>query len=152
MAWSSLTATGRTLSRRIPTWVLPIPPIGEFLAPRTRPSMLSTPKRAKSFGRAEIRSLRGTTGAASRLPTVASTLGLSMETCIVSVFRSSLLLLLGFGLSGQDSSADRIQSLERELKQQQRASKDWGGLVRYGSDKSELPAPAKGESRVIFLG
>jgi lysophospholipase L1-like esterase len=75
-----------------------------------------------------------------------------MESCIVSVFRSSLLLLLGFGLSGQDSSADRIQSLERELKQQQRASKDWGGLIRYGSDNSELPPPAKGERRVVFFG
>jgi lysophospholipase L1-like esterase len=75
-----------------------------------------------------------------------------METCIVSVFRSSLLLLLGFGLSGQDSSADRIQSLERELKQQQRASKDWGGLIRYGSDNSELPPPVKGERRVVFFG
>jgi lysophospholipase L1-like esterase len=75
-----------------------------------------------------------------------------MASCIVSVFRSSLLLLLGFGLSGQDSTSDRIQALERELHQQQRASKDWGGLIRYGSDNSELPPPAKGENRVIFLG
>ena len=75
-----------------------------------------------------------------------------MESCIVSVFRSSLLLLFCFGLSGQDSTADRIQALERELHQQQSASKDWGGLIRYGSDNSELPPPAKGENRVVFLG
>jgi lysophospholipase L1-like esterase len=75
-----------------------------------------------------------------------------MASCIVSVFRSSLLLLLGFGLPGQESTADRIQALERELHQQQRESKDWGGLIRYGSDNSELPPPAKGENRVVFLG
>jgi hypothetical protein len=75
-----------------------------------------------------------------------------MESCIVSVFRSSLLLILGFGLLGQDSTSDRIQALERELHQQQMASKDWGGLIRYGSDNSELPPPAKGENRVVFLG
>jgi lysophospholipase L1-like esterase len=75
-----------------------------------------------------------------------------MASYIVSAFRSSLLLLLGFGLSGQDSSTDRIQALERELHQQQLASKDWGGLIRYGSDNSELPTPAKGENRVVFLG
>jgi lysophospholipase L1-like esterase len=75
-----------------------------------------------------------------------------MGSYIVSAFRGSLLLLLGCGLSGQDSTADRIQALERELHQQQSASKDWSGLIRYGSDNSELPPPAKGENRVVFLG
>ena len=75
-----------------------------------------------------------------------------MASCIVSAFRSSLLLLVAFGLPGQDSPSDRIQSLERELHQQQRASKDWGGLIRYGSDNSELPPPANGENRVVFFG
>ncbi len=59
---------------------------------------------------------------------------------------------MSFGLAGQDSSADRVKSLERELNQQQKASRDWGGLIRYGSDNSELPPPAKGETRVIFFG
>jgi lysophospholipase L1-like esterase len=30
--------------------------------------------------------------------------------------------------------------------------RDWGGLVRYGSDNSELHPPAPGENRVVFLG
>jgi lysophospholipase L1-like esterase len=30
--------------------------------------------------------------------------------------------------------------------------RDWGGLIRYGSDNSELQAPARGENRVVFLG
>jgi lysophospholipase L1-like esterase len=29
---------------------------------------------------------------------------------------------------------------------------DWGGLIRYGSENSELPAPKPGEQRVVFLG
>ena len=41
--------------------------------------------------------------------------------------------------------ADRIKTLERTLR-------DYGGLIRYGSDNSELPAPKPGENRVIFFG
>jgi lysophospholipase L1-like esterase len=52
----------------------------------------------------------------------------------------------------QDGGADRIQSLERQLAEQNRQLRDWAGLTRYGSDNSELPAPAKGENRVVFLG
>jgi lysophospholipase L1-like esterase len=29
---------------------------------------------------------------------------------------------------------------------------DWAGLTRYGSEDSELPPPAPGEQRVVFLG
>ena len=29
---------------------------------------------------------------------------------------------------------------------------DWGGLTRYGSENTELPAPKPGERRVVFLG
>jgi lysophospholipase L1-like esterase len=62
-------------------------------------------------------------------------------------------LLICAALSwAQDSSADRIQALERQLKQQNRTLRDWGGLIRYGSDNSELPPPAAGENRVIFFG
>ncbi len=35
---------------------------------------------------------------------------------------------------------------------QKRVLSDWGGLLRYGSDNTELPAPAPGENRVVFLG
>jgi lysophospholipase L1-like esterase len=52
----------------------------------------------------------------------------------------------------QDTAADRIQKLERQLNDQKRALQDWGGLIHYGSDNSELRAPAAGEERVIFFG
>ena len=29
---------------------------------------------------------------------------------------------------------------------------DWAGLIRYGSENTELPRPAPGEDRVVFLG
>lgn len=62
------------------------------------------------------------------------------------------LLLLASGSWAQDANGDRIKELERQLNQQKRTSRDWGGLIRYGSDNSELPPPAPGQTRVIFFG
>ncbi len=68
---------------------------------------------------------------------------------IASVFRSSLPIFVAAGLwaqaSAPDTSAARVKTLERTLR-------DYGGLIRYGSDNSELPPAAKGEDRVIFFG
>lgn len=55
-------------------------------------------------------------------------------------------------MRAQQSGPDRIQSLERQLAEQKRALKDWAGLVRYGSDNSELRPLSAGENRVVFLG
>jgi lysophospholipase L1-like esterase len=52
----------------------------------------------------------------------------------------------------QDPSNERTKTLERQLAEQKRALRDWGGLLRYGSDNTELPAPAPGEARVVFFG
>lgn len=52
----------------------------------------------------------------------------------------------------QTPEGDRIRTLERELARQKHALADWGGLNRYGSDNSELPALKPGEQRVIFFG
>ena len=75
-----------------------------------------------------------------------------MALCTASALRSSALLLCASALWAQDSSSDRIKVLERELKQQKRTLRDYGGLTRYGSDNTELPPTAKGENRVIFFG
>jgi lysophospholipase L1-like esterase len=68
---------------------------------------------------------------------------------IASAFRNSLLLWAIAGVFAQDAAPDttatRIKTLERTLR-------DYGGLIRYGSDNSELPAPKPGETRVIFFG
>lgn len=55
-------------------------------------------------------------------------------------------------LWSQQPCSDRVQSLERQLTAQTRVTRDWGGLIRYGSDNSELRPPAPGEERVVFLG
>jgi lysophospholipase L1-like esterase len=38
------------------------------------------------------------------------------------------------------------------LERQRRHLNDWGGLIRYGSENTELPKPVPGEERVVFLG
>ena len=76
----------------------------------------------------------------------------SMALSTASGLRSSLLALCAAAAWAQTSADDRIKSLERDLKQQKRALRDYGGLIRYGSDNTELPRPAKGEDRVIFFG
>jgi lysophospholipase L1-like esterase len=43
-------------------------------------------------------------------------------------------------------------ALEHRLEAQRRLLTDWAGLIRYGSENTELPAPKPGEDRVVFLG
>jgi lysophospholipase L1-like esterase len=43
-------------------------------------------------------------------------------------------------------------ALEQRLEAQRRLLTDWAGLVRYGSENTELPTPKPGEDRVVFLG
>jgi lysophospholipase L1-like esterase len=67
-----------------------------------------------------------------------------MACSIASAFRSSVMLALAM-TAVHAQEADRVKVLERTLR-------DYGGLIRYGSDNSELPAPKPGENRVIFFG
>lgn len=55
-------------------------------------------------------------------------------------------------LRAEEPCSDRTRALERQLTEQNRLERDWGGLIRYGSDNSEVPPPVKEESRVIFFG
>src|SRR5262245_26335399 len=43
-------------------------------------------------------------------------------------------------------------ALEQRLEAQRRLLVDWAGLIRYGSENTELPAPKPGADRVVFLG
>jgi len=61
------------------------------------------------------------------------------------------LALLAAGVSAQtpgDSAAD----LEKRLAAYRHLLADWAGLNRYGSDNTEVPPPAAGEDRVVFIG
>jgi lysophospholipase L1-like esterase len=42
--------------------------------------------------------------------------------------------------------------IQRVLTEYRHRLADWAGLTRYGSDDAELPPPAPGERRVVFLG
>jgi len=48
--------------------------------------------------------------------------------------------------------ASALASLEQRLEAQRHLLSDWAGLTRYGSENTELPRPAPGEDRVVFLG
>src|SRR5262245_40645095 len=48
--------------------------------------------------------------------------------------------------------ASTVTALEQRLEAQRHLLSDWAGLIRYGSENTELPRPAPGEDRVVFLG
>ncbi len=50
------------------------------------------------------------------------------------------------------AQSDRVEKLEHIVEAQRNLIRDWGGLTRYGSADTELPPPAPGENRVVFLG
>jgi lysophospholipase L1-like esterase len=43
-------------------------------------------------------------------------------------------------------------ALERQVEAQRRLLQDWAGLIRYGSENTEIRPAAPGEQRVVFLG
>jgi lysophospholipase L1-like esterase len=45
-----------------------------------------------------------------------------------------------------------IEELERKVAAYKHLFADWAGLTRYGSEDSEIPPPAPGEKRVVFIG
>src|SRR5215471_6254067 len=48
-------------------------------------------------------------------------------------------------------SSDRSR-LESELQQAQDKLKDWPNLARYHDANAQVPPPARGEARVVFMG
>ena len=45
-----------------------------------------------------------------------------------------------------------ISALEQQVEAQRKLLWDWAGLIRYGSENTELPKPKPEENRVVFLG
>ncbi len=62
------------------------------------------------------------------------------------------ILTLGVVVASLILSAQTPADLERLVAAQRRLLSDWAGLTRYGSENTELPHPAPGEDRVVFLG
>src|SRR5215475_14348085 len=66
-------------------------------------------------------------------------LGLAVLSCLVSA------------RSPQDC-ASVTAALEQRLEAPRRSLADWAGLIHYGSEDTELPAPKPDEDRVVVLG
>lgn len=64
------------------------------------------------------------------------------------------LLILGVLVVAQSKPdcASTVEALEQRMETQRRLLADWAGLIRYGSENTELPKPKPGEDRVVFLG
>jgi len=63
-----------------------------------------------------------------------------------------LLLFASCAAAQTGDPAKTIESLRNRLKTQQRLLHDWAGLIRYGSENTEIPPPRPDERRVVFLG
>jgi len=64
-----------------------------------------------------------------------------------------LLILGGFvATQSKPDCASTVEALEQRLEAQRRLLADWAGLIRYGSENTELPRPVPDEARVVFLG
>jgi lysophospholipase L1-like esterase len=68
-------------------------------------------------------------------------------------------ILLGLAIVGslisaqtKPDCASTVAALEQRMAAQRHLLIDWAGLIRYGSENTELPRPAPGEDRVVFLG
>src|SRR5687767_1941208 len=65
----------------------------------------------------------------------------------------SISLLAGLAIAQVSSGpCPQTVELERTVATQRRQLNDWGGLIRYGSENTEIPKPVPGEERVVFLG
>jgi lysophospholipase L1-like esterase len=64
------------------------------------------------------------------------------------------LAVLGCFVSAQTAPdcATTLAALEDRLAAQRHLLADWAGLIRYGSEDTELPPPKPDEDRVVFLG
>lgn len=64
-----------------------------------------------------------------------------------------LIVLVGLGWSQpRTNCAAVITAFEERVTAQKKLLSDWAGLIRYGSENTELPKPKANENRVVFLG
>src|SRR5947207_13656142 len=75
-----------------------------------------------------------------------------MKTRIIkTLFGLVILIGLAAARSPQDC-ASTVAALEQRMEAQRHLLADWAGLIRYGSENTELPRPKVSEDRVVFLG
>ncbi|MBS1790222.1 MAG: SGNH/GDSL hydrolase family protein [Acidobacteria bacterium] len=69
------------------------------------------------------------------------------------VLSISLLALTATAFAqAQTPTPDTVESLKQQLDRLQNRAKDWPQLNRYREANTQVPAPAKNENRVVFMG
>jgi lysophospholipase L1-like esterase len=71
-----------------------------------------------------------------------------------SIASAAVLALVAASIvrAGQTSQVPTAVDLQQRLTACAHLLRDWAGLTRYGSENAELPQPAAGAARVVFLG
>jgi lysophospholipase L1-like esterase len=75
-----------------------------------------------------------------------------MKIWIIKILLSLVVLGCLVPAQSKPDCASITAALERRLEAQRHLLSDWAGLIRYGSANTEVPRPALGEDRVVFLG
>src|SRR5512134_943427 len=75
-----------------------------------------------------------------------------MKTWAIKIILGALILGAVVAASSPQNCASTIAALEQRIESQRRLLADWAGLIRYGSENTELPKLKPEEDRVVFLG
>lgn len=75
-----------------------------------------------------------------------------MKTITIRIISGLIVVGALLAARSPQECASTIAELEQRIDAQRHMLMDWAGLIRYGSENTELPRPAAGENRVIFLG
>jgi lysophospholipase L1-like esterase len=75
-----------------------------------------------------------------------------MKIWIINILIGLAVMSLLVSARSPQDCASVTAPLERRLESHRRLLTDWAGLIRYGSENTELPAPKLGADRVVFLG
>jgi lysophospholipase L1-like esterase len=74
-----------------------------------------------------------------------------MKLVTLAILLGIVVLALGWSPPRANCAA-AITALEEQITAQKKLLWDWAGLIRYGSENTELPKPRADEDRVVFLG
>ncbi len=75
-----------------------------------------------------------------------------MKSRILKILMGLIILAGVVAARSPQDCASAVMALEQRLEVQRHFLADWAGLIRYGSENTELPKPKPAEDRVIFLG
>ena len=75
-----------------------------------------------------------------------------MRNHLLKLFLAVLVLASLAAARVPQNCAATVAALEQQVELQRKLLWDWAGLIRYGSENTELPKPKAEENRVVFLG